>query len=102
MANDRDCRGRGSDGASECGRGVHVCVDLMLAGAESEQQYPGIAAHLLACGPCSDDFEGLLAAVRGSPTCPFPQAVLELGATGSYPQADPGAHFGRAPRRGGG
>ena len=27
--------------------------------------YPGIAAHLRACGPCGEDFEGLLAAVRG-------------------------------------
>jgi hypothetical protein len=29
------------------------------------QRYPGIAAHLRACGPCGEDFEGLLAAVRG-------------------------------------
>jgi hypothetical protein len=25
----------------------------------------GIAAHLRVCGPCGQDFEGLLAAVRG-------------------------------------
>ena len=30
----------------------------------AEQQYPGIAAHLRACGPCGEDFEALLAAVR--------------------------------------
>jgi hypothetical protein len=29
----------------------------------AEQQYPGIAAHFRACGPCAEDFEGLLAAV---------------------------------------
>ncbi|HEY2173457.1 MAG TPA: sigma-70 family RNA polymerase sigma factor [Mycobacteriales bacterium] len=27
-------------------------------------RYPGVAAHLAACGPCGDDFEGLLAAVQ--------------------------------------
>jgi hypothetical protein len=29
-----------------------------------EQRYPGIAAHLQACGPCGEDFDGLLAALR--------------------------------------
>ncbi len=29
-----------------------------------QQQYPGIAAHLRACGPCGEDFDGLLAALR--------------------------------------
>ena len=35
------------------------------AGGPAEQRVPGIAAHLRACGPCGEDFEGLLAAVRG-------------------------------------
>jgi hypothetical protein len=35
------------------------------AGGPAERRYPGIAAHLRACGPCGEDFEGLLAAVRG-------------------------------------
>ena len=44
---------------------LHVYVDLVAAGAraDAEQRYPGIAAHLRACGPCGKDFEGLLAAV---------------------------------------
>lgn len=29
----------------------------------AEGRYPGIAAHLRACGPCGEDFAGLLAAV---------------------------------------
>jgi hypothetical protein len=29
------------------------------------QRYPGIAAHLHACGPCGEDFDELLAAVCG-------------------------------------
>jgi RNA polymerase sigma-70 factor (ECF subfamily) len=28
-------------------------------------RYPGVAAHLLACGPCGEDFTGLLQAVTG-------------------------------------
>jgi hypothetical protein len=30
------------------------------------RRYPGIAAHLAACGPCGEDFDGLLAAIRGT------------------------------------
>jgi len=44
---------------------LHVYAELVAAGAPAEQQYPGIAAHLRACGPCGEDFAGLLAAVRG-------------------------------------
>lgn len=30
----------------------------------AEQRYPEVAAHLRACGPCVEDFEGVLAAIR--------------------------------------
>jgi hypothetical protein len=43
---------------------LHVYVDLVLDGEQPELQFPGVAAHLHACGPCNDDFEGLLAAAR--------------------------------------
>jgi hypothetical protein len=42
---------------------LHIYVDLVLddeTGVEAAHRYPGIAAHLLACGPCAEDFEGLL------------------------------------------
>ncbi|GHH77101.1 hypothetical protein GCM10018793_24320 [Streptomyces sulfonofaciens] len=42
---------------------LHVYVELRAAGQAPEERYPGIAAHLRACGPCSDEYEGLLAAV---------------------------------------
>ncbi len=38
---------------------LHLHVDLVAAGAAAEQRYPGVAAHLRACGPCGEDFEGL-------------------------------------------
>jgi hypothetical protein len=44
---------------------LHVYADLVAAGAAAEQRYPGIAAHLRACGPCEEDLEGLLAAIAG-------------------------------------
>lgn len=50
-----------------CGQAMellHIYVDLVAAGEPAEQRYPGVAAHLLACGPCGEDFDGLLAAVR--------------------------------------
>ena len=42
---------------------LHVYAELVAAGALAEQRYPGIAAHLRSCGPCGEDFEGLLAAI---------------------------------------
>jgi hypothetical protein len=49
-----------------CGEAIavlHVYVDLVAAGQDAGDRYPGVAAHLAACGPCGDDFAGLLAAV---------------------------------------
>ena len=45
---------------------LHVYVDLVALGGDPEQRYPGVAAHLAACGPCDEDFHGLLAAVRAA------------------------------------
>ena len=42
---------------------LHVYVEMVLEGAPglAARRYPGVAAHLAACGPCEDDFQGLLA-----------------------------------------
>ena len=50
-------------GCDEAMAVLHVYVDLVAAGEDAAGRYPGVAAHLLACGPCSDDYTGLLAAV---------------------------------------
>ena len=42
---------------------LHVYVDLVVAGEDAAGRYPGVAAHLRACGPCGEDFNGLLLAV---------------------------------------
>ena len=51
-------------GCAEAMQLLHVYVDLVAVGEPAAQRYPGIAAHLRACGPCGEDFEALLAAVR--------------------------------------
>jgi hypothetical protein len=51
-------------GCAQAMQMLHVYAELVAAGALAEQRYPGIAAHLRACGPCGEDFEGLLAALR--------------------------------------
>jgi len=42
---------------------LHVYVEAVAAGGDAPARYPGIAAHLAACGPCAEDFAGLLLAV---------------------------------------
>jgi len=52
-------------GCAEALEILHVYVDLAAAGLDPQQRNPGVAAHLRACGPCGEDFTGLLAAVTG-------------------------------------
>ena len=51
-------------GCTQAMKMLHVYAELVAAGEPSEQRYPGIAAHLHACGPCGEDYDGLLAALR--------------------------------------
>ena len=45
---------------------LHVYAELAAQDAvAAAERYPGVAAHLAACGPCREDFTGLLAAVSG-------------------------------------
>ena len=50
-------------GCEEAMAVLHIYVDLTATGADAAGRYPGVAAHLLACGPCGEDFTGLLLAV---------------------------------------
>ncbi|MGI8665063.1 MAG: hypothetical protein ACR2N4_03395 [Jatrophihabitans sp.] len=45
---------------------LHLYADLVAADAGAERRYPGVAAHLRACGPCAEDLDGLLAAIGAS------------------------------------
>ena len=50
-------------GCDEAMAVLHIYADLVAAGQDAAGRYPGVAAHLLACGPCGEDFAGLLSAV---------------------------------------
>jgi hypothetical protein len=45
---------------------LHVYAELLEAGEDPDVRFPGVSAHLTACGPCAEDLAGLLAAIRGS------------------------------------
>jgi hypothetical protein len=48
-----------------CGEAIellHLYADLHSADPdEAARRYPGVLAHLRACGPCRTDFDGLIA-----------------------------------------
>jgi hypothetical protein len=52
-------------GCDEAMAVLHVYADLVASGEDAAARYPGVAVHLAACGPCGEDFAGLLAAVTG-------------------------------------
>ena len=52
-------------GCAQATEMLHVYADMVATGVAAGQQYPGLAAHLRACGPCDEDVEGLLTAIRG-------------------------------------
>jgi hypothetical protein len=52
-------------GCAEAMDMLRVYAHLVAAGVPAEQRYPVVAAHLRGCGPCGEEFEGLLAAIAG-------------------------------------
>jgi len=51
-------------GCEEAMAVLHVYADLLHDGVDPAQRFPGVAAHLRACGPCEDDLEGILALIK--------------------------------------
>ncbi|WP_329474927.1 hypothetical protein OG558_22400 [Kribbella sp. NBC_01510] len=51
-------------GCDEAMAVMHLYAELLAAGVDAAEQYPGVAAHLAACEACAGDVDGLLAAVR--------------------------------------
>lgn len=43
---------------------LHIYVELLAAGVDAAERYPGMAAHFAACTECAEDARGLLAAVQ--------------------------------------
>lgn len=55
-------------GCDEAMRILHVYVELVAGGEDAAARYPGVASHLRQCGPCSEDFHGLLSLVTDPPS----------------------------------
>ena len=53
-------------GCNEAMAVLHIYADLAATGENPAERYPGVAAHLAACGPCAEDLTGLLAAVASN------------------------------------
>jgi hypothetical protein len=63
-----DPRDTGCDTTMEM---LDVYAEALAAGNDPSEQFPGLHAHFLACGPCAQDLEGLLTALtRKTPSPP--------------------------------
>lgn len=43
---------------------LDVYAEIIARGDDPDDLYPGIGAHIRACGPCAEDLAGLLNAIR--------------------------------------
>ena len=47
---------------------LHVYAELAAVDpARAQERFPEVAVHLRACGPCAEDLEALLDAIRADP-----------------------------------
>lgn len=53
-------------GCDEAMTVLHVYAEVMAGGEDPEVLYPGVSVHLRACGPCAEDLQGLLEAIRAT------------------------------------
>lgn len=51
-------------GCGEAMAVLHIYAEIILKGKDPDVLYPGVTAHLRACGPCEEDLQGLLEAIR--------------------------------------
>jgi hypothetical protein len=57
--------GRPEIGCDECFAEIDRYVELELAGADADAAVPGLAAHLVGCPACREEYESLRALVGG-------------------------------------
>jgi len=60
----------GDVGCDEAMTVMHLYAEVLAAGVDAAEQYPGVAVHLAACGACAEDVDGLLAAVQEAELLP--------------------------------
>jgi hypothetical protein len=49
---------------------LDVYAESAAAGRDAGERFPGVHAHVLACGPCAQGLEGLLALLTPGPLTP--------------------------------
>ena len=75
-----DPRDAGCDTTMEL---LHVYAELAAADpATARHRYPEVAAHLRSCGPCEQDLDGLLAAIRADADIAGSLASANIAARG--------------------
>ncbi|AWS48690.1 hypothetical protein DKM19_25235 [Streptosporangium sp. 'caverna'] len=57
-----DPRDAGCDATMEM---LDVYAELLAAGSDPSERFPGLHVHFMACGPCAQDLNGLLTALTG-------------------------------------
>lgn len=50
-------------GCAEAMDVLHIYAELVASDVDPQSRFPGVAAHLRACAPCGEEFDGLLATV---------------------------------------
>lgn len=53
-------------GCDEAMAVLHIYAEIVAKGQDPDVRYPGVTAHLRACGPCEEDLQGLLEAIRST------------------------------------
>jgi hypothetical protein len=51
-------------GCAETFAVINRYAEIVVRGGDPEGELPEVALHLARCGPCAEDFQGLLAALR--------------------------------------
>jgi hypothetical protein len=57
-----DPRDAGCDATMEM---MDVYAELLAAGNDPSERFPGLHAHFMACGPCAQNLEGVVSVLRG-------------------------------------
>jgi hypothetical protein len=60
-------------GCAETFELIHTYAEIVVNGGDPEAAMPGITVHLESCGPCAEDYLGLLSALRAEADSPVEQ-----------------------------
>lgn len=70
-------------GCDEAVAVMHEYTDLLAAGIDPDERYPGVTAHLKACESCAEDVRGLLGAVLDGDLDAAAKKMRDMGPSGA-------------------